>query len=269
MVRLPIPGQDQGTWGDILNEYLSQSHNSDGTLKPIAQSQVVSLTSALSSKASATDLSALDARVDSVELALPTKATQAALQTEIDERTAQAATFATEDVAFRQRHRPGEYYASPHGSTTTGLVGTGGALRAAPFLVGKIRTFDRIAVEVITAAAGGLIRLGIYADDGTGYPGTLTIEAGAVDSATTGLKEIAISQTLTPGTYWLTSMGEVANATTRIFAGQSLLMPIATTTNQTYFGWSANGITGGALPIDYPTGAALAATVAKIMVRAA
>lgn len=30
--RLPIPGSDDGTWGDILNAYLSVSHASDGTL---------------------------------------------------------------------------------------------------------------------------------------------------------------------------------------------------------------------------------------------
>ena len=33
MARLPQPGADQGTWGDILNEYLSQAHKADGTLK--------------------------------------------------------------------------------------------------------------------------------------------------------------------------------------------------------------------------------------------
>ena len=33
MSRLPNPGGDVGTWGDILNDYLSQTHNSDGTLK--------------------------------------------------------------------------------------------------------------------------------------------------------------------------------------------------------------------------------------------
>jgi len=31
--RLPNPGQDSGTWGEILNEFLSVEHNSDGTLK--------------------------------------------------------------------------------------------------------------------------------------------------------------------------------------------------------------------------------------------
>lgn len=33
MSRLPTPGQDSGTWGSILNDYLSQSLNSNGTLK--------------------------------------------------------------------------------------------------------------------------------------------------------------------------------------------------------------------------------------------
>ncbi len=33
MARLPIPGGDKGNWGTILNDYLSQIHEPDGTLK--------------------------------------------------------------------------------------------------------------------------------------------------------------------------------------------------------------------------------------------
>lgn len=33
MSRLPQPGSDSGTWGEILNEYLSVSHTSNGSLK--------------------------------------------------------------------------------------------------------------------------------------------------------------------------------------------------------------------------------------------
>ncbi|GFG50779.1 hypothetical protein CQY20_30130 [Mycolicibacterium agri] len=33
MARLPIPGKDSGTWGDVLNDYLSQAHKADGNLK--------------------------------------------------------------------------------------------------------------------------------------------------------------------------------------------------------------------------------------------
>lgn|GEM_PF-1588343 len=32
--RLPVPGSDNGTWGDILNTFLDQAHNSDGSLRP-------------------------------------------------------------------------------------------------------------------------------------------------------------------------------------------------------------------------------------------
>ncbi len=33
MARLPEPGGDSGQWGTVLNDYLSVSHNNDGTLK--------------------------------------------------------------------------------------------------------------------------------------------------------------------------------------------------------------------------------------------
>lgn len=33
MARLPNPGSDEGTWGELLNEFLEVSHTSDGSLK--------------------------------------------------------------------------------------------------------------------------------------------------------------------------------------------------------------------------------------------
>jgi hypothetical protein len=50
MTRLPVPGSDSGAWGQILNDFLVVSHNTDGTPKDISQSQVTGLTSDLSSK---------------------------------------------------------------------------------------------------------------------------------------------------------------------------------------------------------------------------
>lgn len=46
MARLPQPGSDNGTWGEILNDFLSQAHHSDGTIKDGSVSE-----SALSSTA--------------------------------------------------------------------------------------------------------------------------------------------------------------------------------------------------------------------------
>ena len=36
MARLPLPGSDDGSWGDILNTFLEVSHNTDGSLTPAA-----------------------------------------------------------------------------------------------------------------------------------------------------------------------------------------------------------------------------------------
>lgn len=38
MARLPVPGSDEGAWGTILNDFLDQAHNSDGSLKSSAVS---------------------------------------------------------------------------------------------------------------------------------------------------------------------------------------------------------------------------------------
>lgn len=62
MARLPIPGGDNGTWGDLLNDFLRTSHNADGTLKEntvsadqingtIPQSYIANLQSSLDEKA--------------------------------------------------------------------------------------------------------------------------------------------------------------------------------------------------------------------------
>jgi hypothetical protein len=76
MTRLPQPGNDGGTWGTILNEYLSVVHDGGGNLKPgavgantiqdgsigdsqvtsISQAKVTGLSSALSSKATDTSV---------------------------------------------------------------------------------------------------------------------------------------------------------------------------------------------------------------------
>lgn len=44
MSRLPTPGSDDGNWGEILNDFLEQSHNSDGSLKESAVPKSTSVT---------------------------------------------------------------------------------------------------------------------------------------------------------------------------------------------------------------------------------
>lgn len=49
--RLPQVGGDPGNWGSILNDFLTQSLNADGTLKSgIPQAKIQGLEAALASK---------------------------------------------------------------------------------------------------------------------------------------------------------------------------------------------------------------------------
>ncbi len=71
-----------------------------------------------------------------------------------------------------------------------------------PFYVPEPQSFDRLAIHV-TSASTGQARLGIYADNGDIYPGELVIDAGEVDTSTTGTKVRAIELTLDTGLYWI------------------------------------------------------------------
>jgi hypothetical protein len=48
--RLPTVGGDDGNWGTVLNDFLLQEHNADGSQKDIAQSKITNLTTDLAAK---------------------------------------------------------------------------------------------------------------------------------------------------------------------------------------------------------------------------
>ena len=120
-------------------------------------------------------------------------------------------------------------------------------------VITKTMTFDRIAIFVNTLSVGS-VRLGIYADNGSVYPGTLILDAGTVDVSGTGTKSITINLTLTPGLYWLASVSDV--------------VPILSTAGTAYtfaYGGTLPGVSGlcgylsdlafGTLPNPYTAGA--------------
>ena len=54
MARLPVPGSDAGSWGAVLNDYLQQSHKTDGTLKDNSVGPLTIASGAVGSTALAT-----------------------------------------------------------------------------------------------------------------------------------------------------------------------------------------------------------------------
>src|SRR3989344_1307959 len=93
MARLPQPGGDGGNWGSILNDYLSQAHKSDGTLKDNAVTANVLAPSSVTSSALASDsvnaTSIVDGSITSVKIdtdAIGRDQLKSDLRTELDSK---------------------------------------------------------------------------------------------------------------------------------------------------------------------------------------
>jgi hypothetical protein len=72
-----------------------------------------------------------------------------------------------------------------------------------PIWVPTTADIDRIGMEITTGGAGPTVTLMIYDSTAADAPGNLVLTAGTIDPSTNGFKEIAISQTLTAGLWWL------------------------------------------------------------------
>lgn len=70
-----------------------------------------------------------------------------------------------------------------------------------PIFISEDMTFDRIAIEVTTAAASATVRLGLY-DSVDSVPTNLIADFGTVAADTTGVKELTISQAVSKGLIW-------------------------------------------------------------------
>lgn len=168
--------------------------------------------------------------------------------------------------------KSGLYYTSEwftSGDTTAALVLNQETV--IPFTVNEDGSCDRISLEITTAVATALVRLGIRRDvmtPGGGYPETLVIDAGTIDGSTLGIKEIVIAQRLVPGRYYLTATPQTAVPTVRgrgmsnQFTGQTTGGNVNNTT------YIQTGITG-ALPAAFSATVSIIQTsvLPKIMLR--
>ena len=101
---------------------------------------------------------------------------------------------------------PGRYR-QPRGSTSTTRAMTQNLEFAIPIDVPAGTILDRIGINVSTPIASSVVRLGVR-EDNDGYPGTLLVDAGTVDSSTTGAKELPINVTTTGVRVWLCAVAQ-------------------------------------------------------------
>lgn len=156
--------------------------------------------------------------------------------------------------------RSGYYYATaPHTALSTNSALGNGIGRFSPWFVPRTTAFAAIGAEITSAGdAGSTLRLGIYADDGTGYPGALTLDAGTIAGDSVAVQEVTVPFTLTPGLYWVGGVVQgvtTTQPTVRVITQGNPEMVLSTSAPPT--GTPPVGFAGfdmtGALPAAWPT----------------
>ena len=101
MARLPHPGGDNGAWGDILNDYLSQAHKSDGSLKDNAVTANVLAPNSVSNAAIANNaINATNIADGSITEVLLDSAVQTKLNTSSGDTSTNTATSVDGEIAL-------------------------------------------------------------------------------------------------------------------------------------------------------------------------
>lgn len=152
---------------------------------------------------------------------------------------------------------------SPVSTSTAATLGVG-TLRAIPWVCLSSTSLAQLGAEVTSAGdAGSKVRLGIYANSGSGYPGSLAVDAGQIAGDSATVQMLTASLALSPGVYWLAAVVQSVTTTQPTLRtvgahwNASVPLPLGTSTpgaNATSVGLATSSVTG-ALPSTFPAGA--------------
>lgn len=167
--RLPIPGEDSGTWGQLLNDYLLVEHASDGTLNPAGSLGLKADDAHVVHRTGTESISGLKVFTDPLSTPTPVSGEHAATKAYVDGAVAAGLP-------------------SDASATSKGLVqlaGDLGGTAASPTVPGLIYKADITAVNTALSAK----EPAITATDATDYyRGDKTFQT--LDKATVGLSNV-------------------------------------------------------------------------------
>ena len=155
----------------------------------------------------------------------------------------QVIPYFTSSIAFLTRQ----------GSSASTMALIANRLYHIPIVIETEREFTHIAVVITAAVASSNVRLGIRnANQSTGEPTDLVVDAGEVSSATTGTKIISgLSATLAPGLYFLDLLSSHAVTVTTWNQPVAILgTNMSGTSSPSILQLVRDSVTYGALPSD-------------------
>lgn len=164
----------------------------------------------------------------------------------------------------------GRYYGLPSGTTLSTILTVTGTLYAYPLYI-PATSIKTVSNAATTGQSGANSHVGIYADNGGGYPGALVSDFGALGALTgTGVVTSTLTTPLAvnSGLYWVSSI-YTASGTFPTMAGISALytnilpaqlgfdtaINALAASGHAATGVSVTGQTYGALPAVFPSGA--------------
>ena len=142
-------------------------------------------------------------------------------------------------------------------ATATGTSAQGAASIAwVPVLVTEACTVNAIALNVTTAVASSTARVGLFTYNGIGTM-TLLLDSGStIDTSTTGLKTVTISQALNPACYWVGCITSAAISLTSTsgatYGGVGFVNAMDISAGITAF-YKSGGETTASFSASYPT----------------
>jgi hypothetical protein len=170
------------------------------------------------------------------------------------------------------------YYTHAHSSNglTVSSTLTNGTLRLVPWIVPNAVSVSVIGGEVTSGGdAGSKLRLGVYADDGTCYPGRLLLDAGTIAGDSATVQDIAVNLQLVPGLYWIGGVVQLVTVTQPTVRASTMPSPVllspGTSTpaaGQNLNGYSQGSVTG-ALPGVFNSSITVSSTSPRIHVKIA
>lgn len=165
----------------------------------------------------------------------------------------------------------GRYYGLPNSTTPVAVLTVASTLYAYPLYIPETE-IDTINVSVTTGQTGGACRIGIYADNGAGYPGALVYDSGAISglTSTTVVTHTPTSNiVLNSGLYWIASIFTATSTMPSVIGVTAaytnpLMAQLGADTAANALATSAKAPTGisvagtyGALPETFTSGATL------------
>ncbi len=174
----------------------------------------------------------------------------------------------------------GRFYGLTAGSTPVAILTVTATQYAYPIFVPNEVTVASLNIGVTTGQTGGVAHVGIYSDNGAGYPGTLVYDSGEITglTSTTVVTKSSVAQVLPAGLYWISTIFNATSTFPTVTGatanyGNSANALLGSDTAAHALATSGQAVTGisvaavyGALAETFPAGGALVINAATPVV---